>query len=213
MSSKLMIITKLRMRTQSVKMRIDMNTRKSSMHIEESEGRELTGRGTRTRIATLHERNILTWSEILGHRKKNSMSPTSAQVNWYKGGKSQFAANRCAQLSALGRGRNSFGCNELIVISMQKRRLAKFNQHATRVNLRKTKIDVTPLWKLCVAGIITKQDWHCQCPQCTHAPVWWLIRNNIFNELFAAFALSDRFYRENFFNLLSEQITVVVWCL
>ena len=38
------------------------------MHIEESEGRELTGRGTRTRVATLHERNILTWSKILGHR-------------------------------------------------------------------------------------------------------------------------------------------------
>ena len=40
-----------------------------------------------------------------------------------------------------------------------------------------------------------KQDWHCQC---THAPVWWLIRKNIFNEWFA-FALSDRFDREDFF--------------
>ena len=45
------------------------------------------------------------------------------------------------------------------------------------------------------SAIWKTQDWHCQC---THAPVWWLIRKNIFNEWFA-FALSDRFDRDDFF--------------
>ena len=50
------------------------------------------------------------------------------------------------------------------------------------------------LWPMTSIPFRGNKDWHCQC---THAPVWWLIRNYIFNEWFA-FALSDRFDREDF---------------
>ena len=54
-----------------------------------------------------------------------------------------------------------------------------------------------------------QQDWHCQC---THAPVWWLIPKTIFKRV-VCFCLEWSFWPGGFCNLLSEQVTVLVWCL